>query len=298
MVLIVQRNNCNLDFCRCSKCTTPGETTAIWVSVDVPSAQPPGQYEGEFVITATKADTETVEPPRVPPKPIDGKPSDELVERVKSATISLRRVLLSPSFADFFSDNGPVDMMDEDAISNLSIRIKLSLMVWDFVLPATPSLSAVIESLLKGIINASKEFFNLTEEEKKEFAGRKILDPIKCGTSLSTSNGMISLGVDFLKLIVQPDQFHSPNKRYKPIGFSEVAVEYCNSGRRILRELLKGISESLGLDNYYVEKTVNLDSSAQLFSANLYPPCPQPQPAMGLPPHSDHGLLTFFIVTG
>ena len=34
------------------------ETTAIWVSIDVPSTQPPGQYEGELIITATKADAE------------------------------------------------------------------------------------------------------------------------------------------------------------------------------------------------------------------------------------------------
>jgi hypothetical protein len=34
------------------------ETTALWISVDVPSAQPPGQYEGEILITATKTDAE------------------------------------------------------------------------------------------------------------------------------------------------------------------------------------------------------------------------------------------------
>lgn len=63
---------------------------------------------------------------------------------MKSATSSLRSVLLSPSFSDFFSDNGPLDMMDEDAISNLSVRLKLSLTVWEFVLPVTPSIPAVI----------------------------------------------------------------------------------------------------------------------------------------------------------
>lgn len=56
---------------------------------------------------------------------------------------SLRRVLLSPVFSEFSTDNGPVDMMDEDAISNLSVRVKLNLTVWDFILPATPSLPAV-----------------------------------------------------------------------------------------------------------------------------------------------------------
>jgi hypothetical protein len=34
------------------------ETTALWVSIDVPSAQPQGQYEGEFFITAIKAEAE------------------------------------------------------------------------------------------------------------------------------------------------------------------------------------------------------------------------------------------------
>ncbi|PWA53608.1 hypothetical protein CTI12_AA443470 [Artemisia annua] len=58
------------------------------------------------------------------------------VERVKSATTTLRRVLVSPSFLDFFSENGPPYMMDEDA--NMSICLKLSLTVWDFVLPVTP----------------------------------------------------------------------------------------------------------------------------------------------------------------
>lgn len=62
---------------------------------------------------------------------------------MKSASTSLRRVLLSPSFSEFFSDNGPVDIMDEDAISNLSVRVKLHLTVWDFTLPVTPSLPAV-----------------------------------------------------------------------------------------------------------------------------------------------------------
>ncbi|XP_057973371.1 uncharacterized protein LOC131161554 [Malania oleifera] len=136
-----------------------GETTAIWVSIDVPTAQPPGQYEGELIIAAMKADAESpaqnlgkAEKHQLyrelkncldTMEPIDGKPSDEVVERVKSASASLRRVLLSPSFSEFSADNGPVDLMDEDAISNLSIRLKLSLTVWDFALPATPSLPAV-----------------------------------------------------------------------------------------------------------------------------------------------------------
>lgn len=43
---------------------------------------------------------------------------------------------------------------------------------------------------------------------------------------------------------------------------------------------------------------MNLDSGLQILAANLYPPCPQPELAMGMPPHSDHGLLNLLIQNG
>lgn len=168
---------------------SPGETTTIWVSIDVPSGQPPGQYEGELIITATKADTESAAQCLGKTEkhnlyrelrncldivePIDGKPMEEMVERVKPAATSLRRVLLSPLFADLFSDNGSVDMMDEDAISNLSIHLKLSLTVWDFVLPATPSLPAVIgisDTVIEdrfGVEHGSNEWYEALDQHFK-----------------------------------------------------------------------------------------------------------------------------------
>ncbi|CAI9116714.1 OLC1v1017940C1 [Oldenlandia corymbosa var. corymbosa] len=149
-----------LDMPACHLNLSPGETTAVWISVDVPSAQPPGQYDGELIITATGADAESgsswlskAEKHKLYGQlrncleivePLDGKPIDEMVERVNSASSYLRMVLMSPSFSDCNSDTAPLDMMEEDAISNLSVRLKISLTVWDFVLPETPSLPAVI----------------------------------------------------------------------------------------------------------------------------------------------------------
>ncbi|KAH9692882.1 DUF4091 domain-containing protein [Citrus sinensis] len=46
-----------LDLPVCQISLLPGETTAVWVSIDAPYAQPPGLYEGEITITS-KADTE------------------------------------------------------------------------------------------------------------------------------------------------------------------------------------------------------------------------------------------------
>ncbi|KAL9686079.1 hypothetical protein QQ045_023534 [Rhodiola kirilowii] len=138
----------------------PGETTVLWVSIDVPSTQPSGQYEGEFIITAINSDSESsaqsigktqkrqlytdlrrcleyVEPVNINSDAL-------LVERMQSAATTLRTILVSPPFAEFLSENGQSDLMDEDVVSNLSIRLKINLTVWDFVLPITPSVPAVI----------------------------------------------------------------------------------------------------------------------------------------------------------
>ncbi|KAL6964245.1 hypothetical protein U1Q18_035302 [Sarracenia purpurea var. burkii] len=148
------------------------------------------------------------------------------------------------------------------------------------------------ERLVDAVMDACDEFFNLSEAEKKEFEGKHVLDPIQFGTSMSAAKAQrVFLWRDFLKVIVHP-HFHFPNK---PTGFSELAREYCKHSQKVARELLKGISESLGLEDCYIEKAMNLDSGYQSFVANLYPFCPQPELAMGLPPHSDPGLINFLI---
>ena len=79
---------------------------------------------------------------------------------------------------------------------------------------------------------------------------------------------------------------------------SEVVQEYCKRSREVTMELLKAISESLGFEENYIDKAMNLKSGWQIFAANLYPPCPQPELAMGIPAHTDHGLLTLLIENG
>ena len=63
-------------------------------------------------------------------------------------------------------------------------------------------------------------------------------------------------------------------------------------------ELMKGVMESLGIEETEMKKSLNLESGLQLFAVNLYPPCPNPEAAMGLPPHTDHGLLTLLMQNG
>jgi isopenicillin N synthase-like dioxygenase len=76
---------------------------------------------------------------------------------------------------------------------------------------------------------------------------------------------------------------------------SETVREYCKRSQEVASELVRGISESLGLEERYIEKTYDLEVGSQLLVVNLYPPCPEPEVAIGLPPHTDHGILTLLM---
>ncbi|GAB4838418.1 hypothetical protein Ancab_027953 [Ancistrocladus abbreviatus] len=149
----------------------------------------------------------------------------------------------------------------------------------------------VPEGLMKAILDKCKEFFDLTTEEKREFEGKNVLDPIRCGTSFNLSAENVHFWRDFLKVIVHP-QFNFP---HKPLALSEIAWEFCKEVRDVVKALLRGISVSLGFEEDRIEKAMNLESSFQVFVSNYYPPCPQPELTLGMPPHSDHGLLSVLI---
>jgi isopenicillin N synthase-like dioxygenase len=75
----------------------------------------------------------------------------------------------------------------------------------------------VPERLIERVIEGIRGFFDLTEEEKREFEGKNVLDTIRCGTSFNTSFDKVFFWRDFLKVIIQhPHHLHFPDK---PAGF-------------------------------------------------------------------------------
>ncbi|KAF3447279.1 hypothetical protein FNV43_RR12460 [Rhamnella rubrinervis] len=147
----------------------------------------------------------------------------------------------------------------------------------------------VPQKVMDDMIRGSQGFFDLIDEEKHEYAGRALFEPIRWGTSFNATADKAFFWRDFLKVHVHP-HFNAPKS---PTGFSEIIEEYCKGAREVADQLLRGISKSLGLEETYIENIMDMKSGAhQLLVINMYPPCPQPDVAMGLPPHSDHGLLT------
>ncbi|ESW13221.1 hypothetical protein PHAVU_008G178000 [Phaseolus vulgaris] len=146
----------------------------------------------------------------------------------------------------------------------------------------------VSETLREKVLREGQSFFDLSKEEKMEFAGEKILDPIRYGTSFNVMVDKALFWRDYLKCLVHP-HFNAPSK---PPALRETVEEYMRKGKEVVEELLKGISLSLGLEENYIHKRMNVELGCKVFVINYYPPCPKPELVMGLPAHTDHGLLT------
>ncbi|XP_047946289.1 2-oxoglutarate-dependent dioxygenase 19-like [Salvia hispanica] len=165
--------------------------------------------------------------------------------------------------------------------------------VWGFFILVN---HGIPESLMKDAIAAVREFFDLPDSEKKLYKAKVVLDLIQCGnfTIANTSVKCFTLWRDYLKLCVHPD-FHCP---HHPQLLREVVMDYGERIRNLFIKLMEAASESLELDKHYVDEALKIDSMAQIFVGNYYPPCPQPDQAVGIPPHTDSGLMTFLINNG
>lgn len=75
----------------------------------------------------------------------------------------------------------------------------------------------VPEKLMKDMISGSQSFFDLREEEKQEYAGKALFDPIRWGTSFNATADETFFWRDYLKIHVHPH--FNVNALTKPAGF-------------------------------------------------------------------------------
>ncbi|RCV31541.1 hypothetical protein SETIT_6G186300v2 [Setaria italica] len=153
----------------------------------------------------------------------------------------------------------------------------------------------VPEELKDAMMETCKELFSLPEEEKVEHLEAGPMDPIRIGTGFFSVVDGVRYWRDYLKLFAHPE-LHCPAK---PAKLRDVAAEYSARTRDLLLSLVKAISESLGLGGGRISEAMDLDSCFQILVVNRYPPYTGPDSVgMGLPAHSDHGLLTLLFQNG
>ncbi|XP_027103253.1 2-oxoglutarate-dependent dioxygenase 19-like [Coffea arabica] len=137
----------------------------------------------------------------------------------------------------------------------------------------------------------------MPEEAKLKFETTNPLYPVmvRFGSTIhDKSKQTVLFWRDYLRFFVHPE-FYCPDK---PQELRDLISEYSQRTRDLASKLLQGITRSLGMEEDYIQKAMDLDHGTQIFAANYYPPCPQPELAIGIPPHTDHGLLTFLLQNG
>lgn len=64
---------------------------------------------------------------------------------------------------------------------------------------------------------------------------------------------------------------------------------------RITDSLLQLLSEGLGLEGKVLKSSLGEEDIELEMKINMYPPCPQPELALGVEPHTDMSVLTILV---
>ncbi|ONK80364.1 uncharacterized protein A4U43_C01F16860 [Asparagus officinalis] len=143
--------------------------------------------------------------------------------------------------------------------------------------------------------SAGLRFFEGSTEEKVRYA----CDP-KAPASEGYGSRMLAKedGVldwrDYFDHHTLPESRRNPSRWPEvPANYRSTVVEYSNQMKILAQRLLVMVSESLNLPPSYIENAIG--EVYQNITISYYPPCPQPDLALGLQAHSDMGAITLLI---
>ncbi|XP_068479475.1 2-oxoglutarate-dependent dioxygenase 19-like [Phaseolus vulgaris] len=142
---------------------------------------------------------------------------------------------------------------------------------------------SIPDGVFDNILNGVSDFFDQTTlNERRIYSKRSPSDRIRWELNSSTGENR-----EYLKVVAHP-QSHFPSN---PSGFSKILEEYGKEMRRIVIELARAVSKSLGFEEHFVEKALELKSGFDVLAMNLYPPNAKSKGAVGLPQHTDPGFI-------
>ncbi|CAB4269582.1 unnamed protein product [Prunus armeniaca] len=148
-------------------------------------------------------------------------------------------------------------------------------------------------SVMEDALSAANEFFNLPLEEKMLLGSDSVHAPVRYGTSMNHVVDRVHFWRDFIKHYSHPISKWIHLWPSNPSCYKEKMGNYAKAVQVLQEQIMELVLESLGLNPKYLQEEV--ESGSQLVAVNCYPACPEPELALGMPPHSDYGSITILL---
>ncbi|KAK7380789.1 hypothetical protein VNO78_33308 [Psophocarpus tetragonolobus] len=165
---------------------------------------------------------------------------------------------------------------------------------WGFFLITHHGIS---QTLIQHLQEVGKDFFSLPQEEKEVYANDPSNGKFDGYGSKMTKNLEEKVEwVDyFFHLMAPPSKVNYDIWPKHPSSYREVTQEYNKEMLRVTHELLELLSEGLGLERNVLKSSLGDEEIELEMKINMYPPCPQPQLALGVEPHTDMSAITLLV---
>nr|QIC54080.1 flavonoid isomerase [Paeonia lactiflora] len=173
-------------------------------------------------------------------------------------------------------------------------EVSMACSEWGFFLVTDHGISP---SLIQQLQKVGQEFFELSLEEKENYAndpGRGKFEGY--GTKMTKNHDEKVEWIDyFFHLMSPPSMVNHDIWPKHPPSYREVTEEYNKELIRVTNKLLELLSEGLGLESKVLKSSVGGQEIIVEMKINMYPPCPQPELALGVEPHTDMSALTLLV---
>ncbi|CAN1312076.1 1-aminocyclopropane-1-carboxylate oxidase homolog 1 [Linum perenne] len=148
----------------------------------------------------------------------------------------------------------------------------------------------VPEKIQKEMMARSHEFFEQDVEKKNKYLGTDLTKKVVYSSNFDLYTSLSASWKDAIIYHMTPDP---PGPEELPECFKESVPEYTAEMIKLGELLFQLLSEALGLDKNHLKDIDCLEGLG--LGCHYYPPCPQPELAIGAVQHCDICLLTIIL---